>query len=278
MKCPKCNLVTFDYLSKCPRCDTSFELSRRLTRRRADPKRRILIASTSAAGAGEVVTPLETGAPPVVATLHTPASAHSSEAPMDAAPETQLAAPEEAKPEGPTVAAEPPQKTPSLREMAETERREDLSVNVAAAVAAARAVVRIPEEQPAPPAAPATAEPQPSPASAPTEAAPSESRTIKERMMRASRARRKERSSLVTESTNPVLPDWYDRRRKADAAGATTGAAASRGSRTSLPPSCDAPRLAMPPASPRRARLAENHGKPSLWVFITDPWCKGAPG
>jgi len=25
-------------------------------------------------------------------------------------------------------------------------------------------------------------------------------------------------------------------------------------------------------ASPRRARLAENHGKPSLWVFITDPW------
>ncbi len=25
-------------------------------------------------------------------------------------------------------------------------------------------------------------------------------------------------------------------------------------------------------ASPRRARLAENHGKPSLGVFITDPW------
>ncbi len=27
-------------------------------------------------------------------------------------------------------------------------------------------------------------------------------------------------------------------------------------------------------ASPRRARLAENHGKPSLGVFITDPWYK----
>ena len=26
------------------------------------------------------------------------------------------------------------------------------------------------------------------------------------------------------------------------------------------------------PTSPRRARLAENHGKPSLGVFITDPW------
>ena len=25
-------------------------------------------------------------------------------------------------------------------------------------------------------------------------------------------------------------------------------------------------------ASPRRARLAENHGKPSLWVFINAPW------
>ena len=25
-------------------------------------------------------------------------------------------------------------------------------------------------------------------------------------------------------------------------------------------------------ASRRRARLAENHGKPSLWVFITAPW------
>ena len=28
-------------------------------------------------------------------------------------------------------------------------------------------------------------------------------------------------------------------------------------------------------ASRRRARLAENHGRPSLWVFITDPWYPG---
>ena len=40
------------------------------------------------------------------------------------------------------------------------------------------------------------------------------------------------------------------------------------GYRTSSPASCDAK------ASPRRARLAENHGKPSLGVFITDPWYK----
>jgi len=33
-----------------------------------------------------------------------------------------------------------------------------------------------------------------------------------------------------------------------------------------LHPSCDAP------ASRQRARLAENHGKPSLWVFIAEPW------
>lgn len=33
VKCPKCSLVTFDHLSKCPRCRTSFELTRRLTHR-----------------------------------------------------------------------------------------------------------------------------------------------------------------------------------------------------------------------------------------------------
>lgn len=46
VKCPKCSLVTFDHLSKCPRCRTSFELTRRLTHRArehtirlaADPK------------------------------------------------------------------------------------------------------------------------------------------------------------------------------------------------------------------------------------------------
>ena len=31
-------------------------------------------------------------------------------------------------------------------------------------------------------------------------------------------------------------------------------------------------RLAMPKASRRRTRLAENHGKPSLGVFITAGW------
>ncbi len=33
------------------------------------------------------------------------------------------------------------------------------------------------------------------------------------------------------------------------------------------------------PASPRRARLTEHHGNPSLWVFIVDPWYYAAgPG
>ena len=31
------------------------------------------------------------------------------------------------------------------------------------------------------------------------------------------------------------------------------------------------------PASPRRALLADSLGKPSLWVFISDPWYKEAP-
>jgi hypothetical protein len=95
---------------------------------------------------------------------------------------------------------------PSLREMAATEQREDLSVNVAAAVAAARAAVRTPPEQPVPPIAPASPAPEP----AADGAEPGESGKIKERMMQASRARRKERPDLVTESTEPVLPDWYE--------------------------------------------------------------------
>jgi len=90
--------------------------------------------------------------------------------------------------------------------MAETEQREDLAVNVAAAVAAARAAVHAPVAQPSPPVVPASPEPD----LAPSAPEPSESRRIKERMMRASRARRKERPDLVTESTDPVLPDWYE--------------------------------------------------------------------
>jgi len=183
MKCPKCSLVTFDYLSKCPRCDTSFKLSRRLTGRRANPERRILIAGESS-----------------------PAD------PADAATETSARQPQT-----------PPQDTPSLREMAETEQREDLAVNVAAAVAAARAGSRAPETQPAPPGTP----PGPEPPLAPAGAAPSESRSIKERMMRASRARRKERPDLVTESTDPVLPDWYE-----PDADEPDGATSSRGNST----------------------------------------------
>lgn len=47
MKCPKCKLVTFDHLQQCPRCETSFARSRRLTRSRPRD-RRILIARPGA--------------------------------------------------------------------------------------------------------------------------------------------------------------------------------------------------------------------------------------
>lgn len=42
MKCPDCGLVTFDHLSRCPKCQASFRLARRLTRR-PDPSRRIVL-------------------------------------------------------------------------------------------------------------------------------------------------------------------------------------------------------------------------------------------
>ncbi len=104
----------------------------------------------------------------------------------------------------------PIETTPSLREMAETEQREDLAVNVAAAVAATRAAVRTHEEQPASPVAPPDPAPDPAPLPTAADTGVSESHKIKERMMRASRARRKERPDLVTASTDPVLPDWYE--------------------------------------------------------------------
>jgi len=228
MKCPKCSLVTFDYLSKCPRCDASFELSRRLTRRRADPKRRILIASpSSTVGPAAAVSAVEASASlPPLAAVPEPDSAQPPEiAPITAPSEEPMAEPQEvpaATPERvPPVGVERPERAPgqspegapSLREMAETEQREDVTVNVAAAVAAAREAVRAPEDRPAaavaaPDLLAASAAPDPAPPAADT--AESESRRIKERMMRASRARRKERPDRVTESTDPVLPDWYE--------------------------------------------------------------------
>jgi hypothetical protein len=103
--------------------------------------------------------------------------------------------------------------------MAEAERRGDVAVNVAAAVAAARAVIESSSlDDSQPPAAEAPADRQQSasvtPAARPVAVADreggSESHRIKLRMMDASRARRSERSELVTESTDPVLPDWYE--------------------------------------------------------------------
>lgn len=134
------------------------------------------------------------------------ASSESPIAPPGVSPETPLEALPTGPPAGAAINASPSAGTPSLREMAETEQREDLAVNVAAAVTAARAAVQAPEERPALPVVP----PDPAPLPATADTAVSESRKIKERMMRASRARRKERPDLVTASTDPVLPDWYE--------------------------------------------------------------------
>jgi hypothetical protein len=115
---------------------------------------------------------------------------------------------------------------PSLQALAESERADDVAVNVSDAVKAVRDSVR---QDPAP-----TATPEPS---VPAEAAPEspvsasdDSRTIKERMVRASRARRKQRPDLVTEAIDPVLPDWYEPDLdESDGASGSEGKSVSRG-------------------------------------------------
>ena len=47
LKCPKCDLVTFDHLSQCPSCSASFRLNHVLTRRRRDLSRPIYLPATS---------------------------------------------------------------------------------------------------------------------------------------------------------------------------------------------------------------------------------------
>jgi hypothetical protein len=276
-------LVTFDHLSKCPRCENSFDLSRRLTRRRSNPNRRIVLpaagseqarrsaASDAASPTPETVT--EATASPASALPEAEASAP----PVTADPDLDLAPPAAAPPAFEADAAEPPEPeptpetepapdpavvptlklasivptvrdeapatpdpasappaaaaldpapapeptpapvpeaiapvsgtAPTLTDLAESEQRGDLAVNVAAAVTAVRDAVRTPAAG----AEDATAaEPDPRESAAPGSGGKTDSQTIKERMMRASRARRKERPDLVTESIDPALPDWYE--------------------------------------------------------------------
>ncbi len=114
------------------------------------------------------------------------------------------------EPVDPTPTAPSPQGTPSLRDLAATEQRDELEVNVAAAVTAVRTAVRT-SDAPVAPEAGASVAPEAGASAAPGVDSPSTaSLTIKERMVRASRARRKQRPDLVTESIDPVLPDWYE--------------------------------------------------------------------
>lgn len=153
MKCPKCSLVTFDHLPKCPRCRTSFELKRRLTRPRRDPSRAILIPADpnerpepNAKDAARRARPI---APP---------------APL---PEQRPAAPSPA----PRLIAAPEHEAPEQESSGDEARQQ-----------------RAPSD----------------------EQQVADRRRLKERMVRASQARRRSRPDLVTQVADPSLPDWYE--------------------------------------------------------------------
>jgi hypothetical protein len=193
-------LVTFDHLSKCPRCETSFDLSRRLTRRRSNPNRRIKLPAAGSEQTRGVA------APGAVAPAPKPVAATVAAAAAPAEPATTPAPPVSADHD--TEIAPASGNTPTLKDLAESEQRDDVAVNVAAAVTAVRDAVQV--LPPVPPADPIADAPGPPEPAKPSGSAMTDSQTIKERMMRASRARRKERPDLVTESIDPALPDWYE--------------------------------------------------------------------
>lgn len=215
MKCPKCDLVTFDHLPQCPACNASFRLNRVLTRRRRDPSRPIYLPSASPR---ETSATIERPEPrtdegtrvPVVPLLPTgsvaasvvgattpvvPSTTDSSAAPVE--PEIK-AAPEPQPVEMPaaavaiTVADADVNDRPSLGELAAVERR--------------RALAASSNRQPA---ASTLVQPAPTDAAA-TDSHSRDAHALKERMMRASRARRKRRPDLISETVDPALPGWYE--------------------------------------------------------------------
>ncbi len=104
---------------------------------------------------------------------------------------------------------------PTLQDLAESERSDEVAVNVSDAVKALRVSARAAKVESTEHAdsvgAPTSSNADPEAAARRVDAPQvSESDTIKEKMVRASRARRKQRPDLVTEAIDPVLPDWYE--------------------------------------------------------------------
>ena len=217
LKCPKCSLVTFDHLPQCPSCSASFRLNRVLTRRRRDPSRPIYLPAASPPETDGVVDsaelPVETRQrgpteprppaactpPPVVepATVAEPSPLDAQVAPLEPAPAAPATLPEVP---APVIAATMANNDAngeghlSLGQLAAAERRRAL-----AASANRRAIA----SSPAPSSPPEAAE-------NPEDAHRRDAQALKERMMRASRARRKRRPDLVAETIDPVLPGWYE--------------------------------------------------------------------
>ncbi len=271
LKCPKCDLVTFDHLPQCPSCNASFRLNRALTRRRRDSNRPIYIPAARPPEPEDVV---ELAEPPVdgmrlapeapipptarvtapavgAATLPTPDAPGLTPEPRSAtasrtAPEPKLQSEPEPEPELelqpelqpepepelrselqpepepelrleldpkpelaettlPEVAAPPvttatpdndaiSKRHPSLGQLAAAERRQALIASSSGRAEASRPTPSSPAED----------------ASSNADAHASDAQALKQRMMRASRARRKRRPDLIAETIDPVLPGWYE--------------------------------------------------------------------
>ena len=186
MKCPKCSLVTFDHLTRCPRCKGSFAHARRLTRKR-DPNRRIVLA----------------GVPP------SPRAATTE--PADGVRgTTEIEAPAAPRPE-PTLAREAGADTRELVPERTTQKESRLPVGTAVDRSRTAAPEdRVAREPVAPAPSAARCDPAPVPGFATPEQHEADATHLKERMMLASRARRRRDAEMSTEPVDPVLPDWYE--------------------------------------------------------------------
>jgi len=174
LKCPKCHLVTFDHLSKCPRCHASFALARRLTRQQLDPRRPILL-------------PRDKEGPPSLARIEARDREQQRRQPI---------APPVARP------AVAPQAT----------RHAPDPVRISAPGAANVPVVAAsppPDSQPAPARTTSVAAAE-GPDTPTHDAQRADAALLKRRMVRASQARRQRRTDLATAQVDPILPDWYE--------------------------------------------------------------------
>lgn len=194
MKCPKCSLVTFDHLSKCPKCGQTFRLQRRLTRVGPDPDRRIVLPGN--ASAEPAAAPRPAPAPVARDADRAPASEPESAhpAPVPSITASDLAEPAPDEPQHAAASTEPaPPAEP------EAPRRSIFAADLAPAEPA-----RIEETAEL---TAAEAEPPDHPAHVNPHAA--DAGRLKRRMIANSQQRRKQGHDLVSETVDPILPDWY---------------------------------------------------------------------